>query len=79
MSENMNEKAMLNEEELNMVTGGIGEFKHYVVHTVVKGDALARIAKHYGSTVDAIMKANAGKIKNPNHIEIGWLLIIPVK
>ncbi|MCA9321378.1 MAG: tail protein X [Planctomycetes bacterium] len=51
-------------------------------HTVAKDDVLGTIAqKHYGSSapkyVDAIVKANAGLIKNPNSLREGWVLTIP--
>ena len=46
-------------------------------YTVKKGDTLSSIAKKYGVTVDAIVKAN--KIKNKNLIRTGSVLVIPVK
>ena len=46
-------------------------------YTVNKGDTLSSIAKKYGVTVDAIVKAN--KIKNKNLIRTGSVLVIPVK
>jgi LysM repeat protein len=44
-------------------------------YTVKKGDTLWEIAKKYGTTVDALAKAN--NIKNPNLIYAGSKLIIP--
>lgn len=41
-----------------------------VYYTVQKGDNLTKIAKKYGTTVDAIMKLNPN-IKNPNLIYVG--------
>ena len=41
-----------------------------VFYTVQSGDILSRIAKKYGTTVDAIMKLNP-KITNPNLIYVG--------
>ncbi|HEX4934197.1 MAG TPA: LysM peptidoglycan-binding domain-containing protein [Gemmatimonadaceae bacterium] len=49
-------------------------------YTVVKGDTLARIAKHlYGdaSKWHAIYDANKDIIKNPDLIHIGWVLRVP--
>ncbi|MBN1564389.1 MAG: LysM peptidoglycan-binding domain-containing protein [Anaerolineae bacterium] len=46
------------------------------VHTVQAGENLYRIALQYGTTVDAIAKAN--NVTNPNLIVVGQKLIIPV-
>lgn len=46
-----------------------------VTYTVVKGDTLTRIAKHYGVTVNALVTANG--IAHPNLIRIGQVLTIP--
>lgn len=45
-------------------------------YTVKKGDTLSAIAKRYGTTVDAILKANPN-IKNPNLIKVGQVIVIP--
>ena len=45
-------------------------------HTVKKGDTLFNIASKNNTTVDAIMKLNP-IIKNPNLINVGWVLEIP--
>lgn len=45
-------------------------------YTVKKGDYLEKIARDHNTTVEKIMKLNP-KIKNPNHIEIGWVLQLP--
>jgi LysM repeat protein len=45
-------------------------------HTVASGDNLSRIAARYGTTVSAIVDANA--IGDPNHLRIGTSLSIPV-
>ena len=45
------------------------------MHTVQRGDTLARIAWRYGTTVQAIASANG--IWNPNHIFVGQVLVIP--
>lgn len=46
-----------------------------VTYTVVKGDTLSRIARHYGVTVDALAAANG--IAHPNLIRVGQVLTIP--
>lgn len=51
-----------------------------VTYTVVSGDTLSRIAKtQYGdaSKWHAIYEANRDKIKNPDLIQIGWVLKLP--
>ncbi|HML67827.1 MAG TPA: LysM domain-containing protein [Clostridia bacterium] len=47
-----------------------------MVHQVVKGDTLLKIAAKYKTTPQEIMKLNPA-IKDPAHIEIGWELKIP--
>lgn len=47
-------------------------------YVVKKGDTLSAIAKRYGTTVDALLKANPN-IKNPNLIKVGQVIIIPGK
>lgn len=49
----------------------------YATYTVKKGDTLAAIAKLYSSSVPAI--AQASGIADPNRIEVGQELLIPVK
>ena len=49
-------------------------------HTVKRGDTLwALAAKYYGSGAKypTIYEANKDKIKNPNIIQVGWVLVIP--
>lgn len=48
-----------------------------IVYTVQPGDTLGRIARLYGSTVQAIARAN--NISNPNLIYPGTVLVIPVE
>lgn len=51
-----------------------------ITYTVVGGDTLSRIAKrHYGdaSKWHAIFDANRDVIKNPDLIQIGWVLTLP--
>ena len=45
-------------------------------YTVERGDTLSAIAKRYGTTIDAILKANPN-ITNPNLIRVGQTIIIP--
>lgn len=45
-------------------------------YTVKKGDTLRKIAEKFGTTVDAILKLNAG-ITNPNLIYVGQAIKIP--
>ncbi|HPB09981.1 MAG TPA: LysM domain-containing protein [Kiritimatiellia bacterium] len=44
-------------------------------HKVERGQTLSEIARGYGKSVEAIMKAN--KISNPSHIRVGQVLFIP--
>jgi nucleoid-associated protein YgaU len=44
-------------------------------HVVEKGQTLSEIARGYGKSLDAIMKAN--KIANPSSIRVGQKLFIP--
>lgn len=44
-------------------------------HTVEKGQTLTEIARGYGTTVQAIMKAN--KLSNPSAIRVGQVLFVP--
>ena len=46
---------------------------------VVKGDTLLKIAAKYGCTVREIVALNKELIQNPDVIQIGWKLRIPVK
>jgi LysM repeat protein len=46
-------------------------------YTVKSGDTLSKIAKQFGVTVDALVKAN--NIANPNLIKLGQVLKIPPK
>ena len=47
-------------------------------HKVISGNTLSGIANAYGVSVSDIMKANSNLIKNPNVIQVGWVLTIPV-
>lgn len=52
--------------KVNEIVKGTAKATYY---TVVKGDTLSGIAKHYGTSVSAIMQLN--KIANPNKIYVG--------
>lgn len=45
-------------------------------HVISRGEILHSIARRYGTTVQAIVQANA--IANPNRIYVGQVLIIPM-
>ncbi len=45
------------------------------IHVVQRGETLTRIAVRYGTTVQAIVRANG--LRNPNFIYVGQRLIIP--
>jgi LysM repeat protein len=45
-------------------------------YKIKPGDTLARIARKFDTTVEAIMAANP-QIDNPNHIEVGQVIVIP--
>jgi nucleoid-associated protein YgaU len=47
-------------------------------YTVVKGDSLSKIGKQLGVRWKDIYEANKDRIKDPDHIEPGWKLKIPV-
>ena len=44
-------------------------------HVVARGESLSIIAAFYGTTVVAIVELN--ELENPNHIEVGQVLLIP--
>lgn len=70
----------LTNEELNEVSGGANHpaYTRFIMHTVVKGDNLHSIARLYGSDWRSIYDANRDKIKNPDLIQNGWVLRVPV-
>ena len=78
--------ASSNREKLaNAIAGAAQEYLERVAvfetsgqkHTVKRGETLSSIAKKYGVTVDAIVKAN--NIKNKNVIHAGSVFVIPEK
>lgn len=53
---------------------------YYTKHTVVKGESLSKIAKHYYDDMmkyKAIFEANRDILDNPDLIEVGQVLTIP--
>ncbi len=48
----------------------------FVLHTVVRGENLSRIAAEYDTDAKMILKYNA-IITDPGHIEAGWKLEVP--
>ncbi len=76
---------LLNDDELDKVAGGAGNWQHYakgsyvnygryIVYTVVGGDILPGIAIRFGVTVQQICQWN--NIKNPDLIYINQKLTI---
>ena len=55
--------------------GNGGSSGGYQIYTVVAGDTLSKIAKQFGTTVQAIAQLNG--ITNPNLIYVGQVLKIP--
>jgi hypothetical protein len=49
---------------------------NFTGHTVLPGENLTVISKQYGTTIDAILKAN--DIADKNRIRSGWSLVIPL-
>jgi len=52
----------------------------YTHHTVVKGESLSKIAKHYYDDMmlyNKIFDANRDQLKSADEIEIGQVLVIP--
>ena len=51
------------------------------VHVVQAGDTLAKIAKQYGTTVQAVVEANKDRYPSletdPGRLVVGWELVIP--
>lgn len=58
----------------------VSNTNYYTKHTVVKGESLSKIAKHYYDDMmkyKQIFDANRDQLSNPDHIEIGQVLVIP--
>ena len=73
--EMMNNMQEVNPEELQEATGGATR-KTLIIYTVVKGDSLSRIAKHYHVTVNELVRWN--NIANPRLILVGQKIKIYV-
>ncbi len=54
-----------------------GQFPYYLMHRVVAGDTVGRLAQRYGSTVNAIIEANG--LNSDALIFVGQELVIPVR
>jgi nucleoid-associated protein YgaU len=48
-----------------------------VTYTVVSGDNLSKIGKHYGVTWQQIFEANRDQLSDPDKIQVGQELVIP--
>ena len=57
----------------------VSESANVEEYTVKSGDSLSKIATHYGIKWKDIFEANKDVIKNPDLIQPGWRLKIPVK
>lgn len=58
----------------------VSNTSYYTKHTVAKGESLSKIAKHYYGDMmkyKQIFDANRDQLNNPDHIEIGQVLVIP--
>lgn len=70
-------KNELDIESMSEFCGGNGPAK-YITYIVQRCDNLTKIAKKYNTTWKSIYALNRDRIKNPNHIEPGWELRIPI-
>ena len=61
-------------KEMETVSGGTGEDKHYIIYTVVKGDTLPKIARRFHVTADDLVLWN--HIADRNRILVGQNLKI---
>ncbi len=77
----MSDEVKLNDQQLEGAAGGgangdawwqNGQFLYRVVY----GDTLSEIAWRFGTSVQAIMNLNRGKITNPDFIQEGWIIRI---
>ena len=65
----MDEKKMLNDEELSAVQGGTQ------IPVIIKsGDTLGALAKKYNCTVDDLCRWN--NIRNADQIELGQMVVL---
>jgi LysM repeat protein len=49
-----------------------------ITYTVKSGDVLGAIAEQFGVSTQAILQANANTLSNPDRLQIGQLLLIPI-
>ena len=77
----------LNMNELETVTGGTvaGGMKNkpenkagYIIHKITNTDTVWNLSRHYGCTMDDILKANPS-IQDKSLIRTGYYLYIPKK
>ena len=80
----MNPVSEINLNEMEQAAGGRGgsvkelaRKEGYLVYQIASGENLTKIAKWYNTSVDAIMAANTGIIKNRNDITAGRYIYIP--
>ena len=73
----------MNLNEMENVAGGKGgsptelpKKDGCIVYRIIGSDNLTKIAKHYGTTVKAIVAANP-TIDNPNFIRAGFWIYVP--
>lgn len=66
---------------LSLYCGTTYASEQAVKHSVARGESLWKLAKDYGTTVPALQKANMGRYPSlgtdPDHILVGWTLVIP--
>ena len=85
MNENLDKTNLLEDDDLDQVSGGAGNWQQYakgsyvnygqyIVYTVVGGDVLSGIAIRFGVTVQQICQWN--NIQNPDFIVVGQKLTI---
>ena len=65
---------LLDDKELEDVTGGIGQDSCFV-YTIRKGDCLSVIAQRYGTTVKVLCEIN--NIKNPDILSGYTTILVP--
>ena len=47
-------------------------------YTIKTGDTLSKIARKFNVSLDALLAANKETIKNPNRIQVGDEIVIPL-
>ena len=66
---------LLNDEELNAVTGGTAETGPFANYTVGENDTPGLIAMRFGTTVPALMRING--VRNANELKKLKYLLVP--